>query len=140
MDADRQRKGRFILTGSQKFTLMNGVSDSLAGRCGVIELEALSAEECREPLEQLLLASGAPSVLARGMYPELWQEPSISSSEFYRSYLATYIERDVRQILNISSLRDFDRFMRVCAAYNGQELNRTSIASSVGVTQKTVND
>jgi predicted AAA+ superfamily ATPase len=140
IDQNREQKGRFILTGSQKFTLMKEVSDSLAGRCAIVELEGLSAEECQHPLGELVAQDGATAVLTRGSFPELWQDLSMPEADFYRSYLGTYIERDVRQILNVTSLRDFDRFIRVCASYNGQELNKSVIASAVGIAQKTVND
>ncbi|HET8933234.1 MAG TPA: DUF4143 domain-containing protein [Polyangiales bacterium] len=82
--------------------------------------------------EQLL------EVLARGQLPELWRDPQLSYADFQRAYLATYIERDVRQILNVGSLREFERFIRLCATYNGQRLNRSEIARGVGITSKTV--
>jgi predicted AAA+ superfamily ATPase len=77
--------------------------------------------------------------MIRGSLPELWKEPSINPFEFYRTYLATYLERDVRQILNVSSLRDFERFIRVSATRNGQILNKTDIAKDVGVSMNTIN-
>lgn len=134
IDADRSACGRFILTGSQKFELMREVSDSLAGRVGVVELEGLSCEEIRA--EQELPAW--VSTLLRGWFPELWSRPSISASEFYRSYVTTYIERDVRQLINITSLRDFERFLRACAVRNGQVLNKTELGRDVGISEKTV--
>ncbi len=134
IDADRYSCGRFILTGSQKFELMREVSDSLAGRVGVVELEGLSCEEIRA--EQELPAW--VSTLLRGWFPELWARPSISASEFYRSYVTTYIERDVRQLINITSLRDFERFLRACAVRNGQVLNKTELGRDVGISEKTV--
>lgn len=134
IDADRSSCGRFILTGSQKFELMREVSDSLAGRVGVVELEGLSCEEIRA--EQELPAW--VSTLSRGWFPELWARPSIPASEFYRSYVTTYIERDVRQLINITSLRDFERFLRACAVRNGQVLNKTELGRDVGISEKTV--
>jgi len=134
IDADRSLCGRFILTGSQKFELMREVSDSLAGRVGVVELEGLSCEEIRA---QQALHSWT-STLSRGWFPELWAHPSIPTSEFYRSYVATYLERDVRQLINITSLRDFERFLRACAVRNGQVLNKTELGRDVGITEKTV--
>jgi uncharacterized protein len=140
IDANRNENGQFILTGSQKFTLMKEVSESLAGRCAVLELEGLSAEECGEVMQEQRVKHGAEAVLARGSMPELWEDLTISETEYFRSYLSSYLERDVRQILNVGSLRDFDRFLRVCATQNGQELNKSSIAQAVGVAQKTVTD
>lgn len=136
VDAARHANGRFLLTGSQKFPLMKEVSDSLAGRCAWLELEGLSAHE---------LAAGALSVrelllqvLTRGQLPELWRDSELPNADFQRAYLATYVERDVRQLLNVGSLRDFERFMRLSATYNGQLLNKTEIARGVGVSAKTV--
>lgn len=140
IDRDREANGRFILTGSQKFVLMKEVSESLAGRCGVVELETLSAPELGDELTKFIAGHGAGAVLGRGLYPALWANPEISAGEFYRAYLATYIERDVRQLINITSVRDFDRFLRICAAQNGQVLNKASIARDVGISQKTVSD
>lgn len=115
---------------------MKEVSDSLAGRCAWLELEGLSAHELSTgdiPWRDQLLA-----VLARGQLPELWRDPQLPHADFQRAYLATYVERDVRQLLNVGSLRDFERFMRLCATYNGQLLNKTEIARGVGVSSKTV--
>jgi len=132
IDADRHATGRFILTGSQKFSLMQEVSESLAGRVGVLELEGLSFAEIgrsKPPLEQILV---------RGGFPELWRSPTLPSQAFHSSYLATYLERDVRQILGVTSLRDFERFIRACAARNGQLLDKTALACDVGVSSKAV--
>jgi predicted AAA+ superfamily ATPase len=137
IDARRELRGQFILTGSQKFTLMREVTESLAGRCAVVELEGLC---CRE-LGELVVGESEPTeILTRGSFPELWRDRTISSAEYYRSYLSTYLERDVRQILNVGALRDFDRFMRAIATRSGQLLNKTEIARDVGVTAKTIGD
>jgi predicted AAA+ superfamily ATPase len=140
IDKDRKAYGRFILTGSQKFTLMKEVSDSLAGRCAVLDIETLAIAELGEDFANSMRTSGLPTILCRGFYPQLWDEPDFPRDEFFRSYIATYIERDVRQILNITSLRDFDRFMRVCAVRTGQIVNKTEIAKEVGISTKTAND
>jgi predicted AAA+ superfamily ATPase len=138
VDRDRHRGGQFILTGSQKFTLMREVSDSLAGRVALFELEPLSLAEIRGQVSTV--DSELASTLARGLYPELWRDPAISSRDFHSSYLATYLERDVRQILNVTSLRDFERFMRTVAARSGQLLNKSDIAKDVGVSPNAIND
>lgn len=134
IDADRRACGKFILTGSQKFSLMKEVSDSLAGRVAVVELEGLS---CDEIAGQMALPAWT-DLLWRGSFPGLWTDPALSPTEFYRSYLATYLERDVRQLINITSLRDFERFLRACAARSGQTLNKTELGRDVGITEKTV--
>ena len=139
VDEQREKAGQFILTGSQKFTLMKEVSDSLAGRALVVELENMSVHELGDSFFNTKLEKGINEVLVRGMFPELWKQIELPSGEYLRSYLASYIERDVRQILNISSLRDFDRFLRACAIRSGSLLNKDEIAREVGVTAKTVN-
>jgi predicted AAA+ superfamily ATPase len=132
IDADRTRMGRFLLTGSQKFTLMQAVSDSLAGRAAVLSLETLSLREL--PADH---GKNEIAMLARGMFPELWRAPDLDTHAFYSSYVSTYIERDVRQVVNIGSLRDFERFLRACAVRSGQILNVSNLARDVGVTPKT---
>lgn len=133
IDENRELNGQFILTGSQKFVLMKSISDSLAGRVGLAELDTLSAEELGEDLEHYVCEHGVAKTMARGFFPELWKDPQFPSEEFYSSYIATYLERDVRQILNVSSLRDFERFMRACAIRNGNILNKSELAKDVGI-------
>ena len=140
VEIDRRRgaNGRFILTGSQKLGLMKEVSDSLAGRCGVLELEALSIEELGDTFFRYERDEGIARVLVRGFMPQLWKDPRLRPADFFASYQATYLERDVRQILNVASLRDFNRFMRAAAVRSGQLLNRTEISKEVGVSNKTI--
>ena len=140
IDLDREESGMYILTGSQKFSLMKEVSDSLAGRCAVLELEGLSQEELGQSFDSQLQEKGINEILCRGFMPQLWKDLTIDPIDFHRSYLATYIERDVRQLLNIVSVRDFDRFMRACAIRSGQLLNKTEVSKDVGVSAKTIND
>src|SRR5690606_23433586 len=105
IDADRHRHGRYLLTGSQKFVLMKEVADSLAGRAAILNLETLSLAELGEA------ASDWVRLVARGQFPELWRAPATHATDYYASYVATYLERDVRQILNVQNLRDFERFL-----------------------------
>jgi predicted AAA+ superfamily ATPase len=135
VDADRHAMGQFVLTGSQKFPLMREVSDSLAGRAALVELENLSTPEIG-----LLPDQNWTEILTRGMFPELWRQPELSAPEFYSSFVATYLERDVRQILNVHSLRDFERFLRSCAARSGQLLNLSDLARDVGIKSQTARD
>ena len=135
VDADRGRYGRFLLTGSQKFTLMKGVSDSLAGRVDVVELETLSLSEIRQVGTQIDLLAG----IVRGGFPELHANPDIDSVTFYASYLATYLERDVRSLANVGSLRDFERFLRACALRSVNLLNKSDLARDVGIAPSTAN-
>jgi predicted AAA+ superfamily ATPase len=135
IDDNRHSMGRFILTGSQKFTLMKEVSDSLAGRVAILNMENLSSSEI-----SLANDSHWPATLTRGFYPELWRQKALDSNAFYASYLASYLERDVRQILNVSSLRDFERFIRACAARSAQLLNMSDLARDVGIKPQTAKD
>jgi uncharacterized protein len=139
VDADRHRMGRFLMTGSQKFALMQSVSESLAGRVAIIELESLSAVEVREAavLKHLPQVPSVEEFLYRGGYPELWRVQGMSERLFYSNYLATYLERDVRQLVNVTSLRDFERFIRMCALRTGNLVNYDSLASDVGISGNT---
>ena len=137
IDGNREANGQFILTGSQKFGLMKEVSDSLAGRCGVLELEGLSIEELGDTFHDRERREGIAEVLVRGFMPQLWKDPDLRPADYFSSYQATYLERDVRQLLNVSSLRDFDRFMRASAVRAGQLLNRTELSKEVGISNKT---
>ncbi len=133
VDAERHRNGRFILTGSQKLVLMAAVSESLAGRVAVLELEGLSFEELRAAFP----AVAPETFAARGTLPELWSKPDLDAAEFWRSYVATYLERDLRTLLAVSSLRDYERFVRACALRSAQLLNKAEIARDVGVSPST---
>ncbi len=140
IDANRDANGRFILTGSQKFSLMKEVSDSLAGRCGVLELEGLSTEELGDTFHEYERGEGIARVLVRGFMPQLWKDRGLRPADYFSSYQATYLERDVRQLLNVSSLRDFDRFMRATAVRSGHLLNKTELSKEVGISNRTVTE
>ncbi len=131
IDQNRHDMGNWILTGSQKFSLMKGVSESLAGRIAVIELEGLSSEEASPG------SADFDPLILRGGFPELWRLRELDSDLFFSSYLATYLERDVRQILNIGSLRDFERFIRLLASRNAQLLDMTGLGRDLGISAKT---
>lgn len=132
IDQDK-RPGRFILTGSQNFPLMQGVSESLAGRCGLLHMLNLSvAELAKAPVE-----TDESDFIFKGGFPELYAGPKLESHFWYASYLSTYLERDVRNILNIGSLRDFDRFLRAVAVRTGQTLSYSSLARDVGIAPNT---
>lgn len=140
IDTNRHDMGRYILTGNQQFVLMKGVSESLAGRAALIELETLSLHEINQHIQFNQQRETLLKPLSRGQFPELWRVPDLPAYEFYQSYLATYLERDVRQILNVSSLRDFERFLRLLAARNGNLLNKSELAKDVGVSVKAIGD
>jgi len=135
VDASRTRNGQFLLTGSQKFTLMKSVSESLAGRADIVELETLSWAEIQAALPQ----TGLEAAIVRGGFPELHANPDIDHVAFYNSYLATYLERDVRSLANVGNLRDFERFLRACALRSANLLNKADLARDVGIAPSTAN-
>ena len=123
--------GRFLLTGSHGFALMEGVSESLAGRCGILELLTLSygeAQSARCSLDEL-------SYIFLGGYPELYVGGDWEV--WFPSYVATYLERDVRNISAVIDLQDFNRFLRVCALRNAQVVNYTDMARDTGIAPNT---
>ena len=131
LDEDDTR-GKFILTGSNNFLLQESISQSLAGRIAFLYLlpftvSELAAEETNN-LNELIF---------RGFYPPLYDQP-INADKWYPNYIRTYIERDVRQIKNITDLNAFERFLRLCAGRTGQLLNMNSLAIESGVDNKTV--
>ena len=133
VDRDRGRAGAFLLTGSQPLGLMKSVSDSLAGRAGIVELEPLSFAEVKAAHPHLTVEE----FLVRGGFPELYENLGIESEGFLRSYVATYLERDLRQLLQVSSLRDYERFLRAVALRTAQLLNRSDLARDVGISGST---
>lgn len=135
VDANRTRNGQYLLTGSQKFTLRKSVSESLAGRADMVELETLSLAEIRAALPKTVIENA----IVRGGFPELHANPEIDAVAFYNSYLATYLERDVRSLANVGSLRDFERFLRACALRSANLLNKADLARDVGISPTTAN-
>ncbi|MEW6750601.1 MAG: ATP-binding protein [Candidatus Latescibacterota bacterium] len=132
IDQDR-RPGRFLLTGSQIFPLMQGVSESLAGRCGILDLQGLSVPE----LEAAGLATAEDDLLFRGTFPELQARRETDPALWYTAYVATYLERDVRNILQVGNLRDFERLLRAAAARVGGLLSYAELARDVGIAPNT---
>jgi predicted AAA+ superfamily ATPase len=132
IDEDK-KPGRFILTGSQNFLLMQGISESLAGRCAVLNMLNLSVEELNEGLGRF----DEDLYLFQGGYPELYARADIDPHFWYAAYLSTYLERDVRNILNVGSLRDFDRFLRAVANRTAKVLSYSDLARDVGIAPNT---
>jgi len=135
VDANRALNGQFLLTGSQKFTLMKSVAESLAGRADIVELETLSFAEIQAALPNISFETA----MVRGGFPELYANLEIDIGPFYDSYLATYLQRDVRALTNIGSLRDFERFLRACALRCANLLNKADLARDVGISPSTAN-
>ncbi len=130
VDHDEQR--RFILSGSNNFALMEKITQSLAGRAALFTLLPMSLKECgtysNNSTEELLCNGLYPSVIT-GKRP---------SDLFYPGYYSTYIERDVRQLRNISSMNQFKTFMRLLAGRCGTEFNANALATEIGITSPTV--
>ncbi len=137
IDENRDENGRFFLTGSQKFSLMEGVSESLAGRIAIITLHSLSLFEIEKWTKVPIGPDLLLDLMIKGGFPELHSK-DLSPEQFFGDYLATYLERDVRQIVNVKNLRDFDRFIRLLALRSGQLLSMNSLASDVGVSSHTI--
>ncbi len=144
-------KGRIVLTGSQTYHLMKGVSESLSGRIRTLQMPGLSLREILgNPLEprtykpsliDVAIHSPEPnldiwSIIHRGSMPEL-QDQGIDWDSFYSDYVSTYLERDVRELVNIKDETRFYSFMVACAARTGQLFNASEIASAVGTDHKT---
>lgn len=135
IDEARNQYGKWILTGSQRLTLMQNISESLAGRIGILHLYTLSAEELRnhgfsnKQIEASIWSGG---------YPELWANPEIDREMFYADYIQTYLERDLKALINVNDLRTFQRFITICAGRVGQILNYTGMANDLGVSAVTV--
>ena len=128
---DDPTPGRWILSGSQNLALIESVSQSLAGRTALHQLLPLSWNEVRRfpdhpaTLEEAIMTGGYPRILDQELDP----------SEWLRSYVGTYIERDVRAISNVGDLGAFQRFLGLCAGRTGQLLNYSSLADDCGITQ-----
>jgi hypothetical protein len=119
--------GQWLFTGSQEAPLMQGITESMAGRAAILQLLPFSLHET--PKASLLLG-GFPEVVLRPRGRELW----------FASYLQTYIERDVRLITNVRDLAGFRRFLSLLASRHGQMLNRTDLAAPLGVTVPTISE
>lgn len=131
---DTQRQpGQYILTGSQQFGLLSSITQSLAGRVGLTRLLPLASGEL--PPEHMQ-ALGLDGMLLRGSYPALHAQ-AMDPQDWFASYVATYVERDVRQILKVQDLSTFQRFLRLCAARTGQLLNMSALAGDAGISHTT---
>lgn len=144
--------GRVILTGSQTFSLMQGVTETLAGRVGIYELGGLSFREINKvtkmnrfvPTNEFLDLSFEErdndlwEFIFKGDLPELYKNKNLDPTHYYSSYVKTYVERDVRTIVNVLDLDKFSRFLIALAARTAQVVNYSNIASEVGVNIKTI--
>lgn len=132
---ERPVMGQFVLTGSAQFDLIAGMSQSLAGRVGRVELLPLSLGEMQ--------GAGLPITLDRlllnGGYPAIYQR-DLAANDWFPNYVATYLERDVRQIIAVRDLSQFQRFVRMCAARSGQLLNLAALGADCGISAVTARE
>lgn len=151
------KHGNFYLTGSQKLQLMEGVSESLAGRVSVVELEGLSLREIKGisfnrhflPTETYIREREKSlkeyrqdlwETIHRGSYPELYANPEREWVDFYQSYVKTYLERDVNKLIKAKNHLTFVKFLTCVAARTGQVINYANISSEIGVSEITVKE
>ena len=132
---ERNRPGEFILTGSENFLLSEKISQSLAGRVFVSHLLPLSISELERA--DLVKTEDMDATLFHGFYPRI-HKMNIEPEMFFPSYIHTYVERDVRQRVNVSNLFLFQKFLRIAAGRVGQLINYNNIANEVGVDLKTI--
>ncbi len=133
LDEDN-RKGKFILTGSNNLLILDSITQTLAGRAAYIDLLPFSISELIS-IENSL--SNLNEVLFKGAYPPI-QADGIDPKDWFSSYVRTYVERDVRQIRSIENLLIFERFLSLCAGRVGQQLNYANLSNEVGVDSKTI--
>ena len=130
---ERQQPSEFILTGSQQFGLLSGITQSLAGRAALLTLLPMTYGELERSgkigknLDKILFDGAYPPIFDRGLEPHPWQG----------NYVRTYLERDVRQLIKVQDLGTFQRFLKLCAGRTGQLLNLSSLANDAGITHNT---
>lgn len=125
--------GKYVLTASQQFGLISGITQSLAGRVGLFQLLPFAMDELKHASK---LPDSAERLMLYGMYPPIYDR-ELAPSDWFPAYINTYIERDVRQLINVRDLSSFQRFVKMCAARTGQLLNLSSLASDCGITHNT---
>ena len=127
------RPGYFVLTGSQNFLMNQAITQSLAGRAGILHLLPLSIQESQSGQ---LLPKTAAQLIIKGGYPRTYAK-DFAATEFYPAYINTYVERDARLLINVGNLQKFRNFMQLCAGRIGQQLNLNDLATICGVARQT---
>jgi predicted AAA+ superfamily ATPase len=149
-----RNEGMYVLTGSQVYRLMEGVTQSLAGRISVIRMSPLSISEILDrpevpftvdfeknidrSMKHTIEAGKLFNLIVRGSYPELYVKEHLKTNEFYSDYVDSYISRDVSQIINLKDQNRFLEFMGLLASLTGQELVYNNVANTLGVDIKTI--
>lgn len=127
------RPGYYVLTGSQNFLVNQAITQTLAGRIALYTLLPLSISELKQA--QVLTAT-PEAAMYNGFYPLIYSRQE-NPARWYRDYIRTYVERDVRTLSNVADLDTFQRFMQLCAGHTGQEVNFSSLGSAVGISYNT---
>lgn len=130
VDEDRDNYGKYIITGSSQLTLLDKISESLAGRIGILTLFPFQIAEVPEYLHS--------ESIYKGSYPELVTRDYKLSIDWYSSYIETYVNKDVRTMLNVGDLRDFKRLLKLLASNITQQLNMSTLAGNIGVSVPTI--
>lgn len=130
---DEHPERRFILSGSSNFLLLKKVSESLAGRAGIFELLPMSLSEVKHVYANLSL----DEMLYNGMYPAVCSGKNVAKY-LYPAYLKTYLDRDVRELVNVNNMTKFHTFLRLCAGRIGSVFNASEISNELGVSSNTV--
>ncbi len=132
---EKQQPGMFILTGSQQFELTNSINQSLAGRTALLRLLPFSMAELKSTYSNL----DTDSLLFTGFYPRIYDK-NLDPVQAQADYIATYVERDIRQLIQIKDLSVFQRFIKLCAGRSGQLLNLNNLAADTGVSHTTIRE
>ena len=148
-----EANGMYILTGSQKFKLMQNVTESMAGRVGVINMSTLSYNETIgrneipfsvdldklfDRVEPKITTDRLFELITKGFYPELYRNNNLNVNTFYSNYVATYVDRDVSELVNVKNKLLFHKLMQLLASLTGEELVYDNLAKLVGVDKKTI--
>ena len=135
VDARRDAMGQYVLTGSHQSLLREKVSQSLAGRTAILDLLPLSLAE----MGGIAAGMSADEIMYRGFMPEIYRQ-GLAPSRYYRNYLRTYVERDIRTMVNIRNLAAFEKFLRLLAGRIGQLANLSQLSVEVGVSSTTLGE
>lgn len=130
----KKQNNLFVLSGSQHFGLLNNISQSLAGRTGIVTLLPLSLEELQDHKNY-----SWQKFVYNGFYPKIYKD-DLNPTDYYRDYVQTYLERDLRDLKVVHDLELFKKFMRLCAVRIGQPLNYSNISADLGMSENTVRD
>lgn len=133
--ADNDKSRRFVLSGSSDFLMMQNITQSLAGRVAVVRLLPLSISELKEDIGGF----STDELMIRGFFPGVWGDMK-NPCDIYENYIATYLQRDVRQIVNVKDLQLFQHFLVLCAGRVGNEFNASSLSSEIGVSSVTIKE